>query len=410
MNYIESYLYFKKNFSFDIPELKLPRREKMVVSNIPFESKNYKILPGEKEYKYNNDLVFNDVYDFDYDEFLPASSNILNIADSKVQENKKFSYVVVRPILKKKAKEVIILLHGLNEKNWDKYLPWAYFLANKTKKPVILFPLAFNMNRVPPEWTDARKMYAVSSERKKIFKYLTNSSFANAAMSTRFQEIPQRMFWSGLQSFYDIVQLTDDIKNGENEFIEPTANIDFFGYSIGGSIALTLLMSNPKEYYTNSKVFAFCGGSVFNRTDPNTRFILDSEACIAVNTFYFENLDSVLQKDLRLAYYLNENHPIGSCFKSMLIHNKMKVFREDLITKLGKQIFAIGLEKDVVVLPFDIMNTLKGDRRNMPPQVKVIDLPYPYTHENPFPINFKYRSKINRNFRRIFKTISDALD
>jgi hypothetical protein len=46
-------------------------------------------------------------------------------ADSTVSENREFPYVVFVPAGKEKCDRAIILLHGLNERNWNKYLVWA---------------------------------------------------------------------------------------------------------------------------------------------------------------------------------------------------------------------------------------------------------------------------------------------
>jgi hypothetical protein len=38
----------------------------------------------------------------------------------------------------------IILLHGLNERKWDKYFTWAHFLLQKKPlKPSFYFPFRF---------------------------------------------------------------------------------------------------------------------------------------------------------------------------------------------------------------------------------------------------------------------------
>jgi len=408
MDYLASYNTFKNIFNHTEETINVGSNN-LIIHNIPFQSTNYIILPGEKEYRYNNDLIFNDIFNFDYNDVLPASQDILNIADSKVIENQTFTYSILRKSNIRKLKGVILFFHGLNEKSWNKYLPWAEYIAEKTGKAIVLFPLAFNINRVPEGWSDPRLMYNVSRERKRVFQYIAESTFANAAISTRFQEIPQRMFWSGLQSFYDIVQLTWQIRSGAHPLIDKDAGIDFFGYSVGATLGLTLLMSNPSQYFTRSKIMCFCGGVVFSRADAVSKFILDSEACAAVNTFYLENLENVLKKDKRLAYYLNDDHPIGSYFKCMLHYQKLKKCREEKISKLARQIFAIGLEKDYIIPPYEIINTLKGEKRKIPSKVRILDLPYAYDHENPFPTNPAIEKIVNTSFNRVFKYISDYL-
>ncbi len=86
-----------------------------------------------------------------------------------------------------KTNGAIILLHGLNEKDWNKYLPWAYKLMKLTGKQVVLFPIAFHMNRSPAKWIDPRFLRTANKERKQIFPKVANSSFANIALSARHQ-------------------------------------------------------------------------------------------------------------------------------------------------------------------------------------------------------------------------------
>ena len=87
------------------------------------------------------------------------------LEDNQIKENKSFSYPVFTPKSKSKFNKAIVLLHGLNEKSWFKYLPWAYYLAEKTNRPVILFPISFHMNRCPESWGNPRAMMPLLSQR-----------------------------------------------------------------------------------------------------------------------------------------------------------------------------------------------------------------------------------------------------
>ncbi|NBB90561.1 MAG: hypothetical protein GVY23_05055, partial [Spirochaetes bacterium] len=117
----------------------------------------------------------------------------LQPSDRDVPENLRFRYPVFVPRRAQSSAAgegarapsggAIILLHGLNEKSWLKYLPWALELAEKTGRPVILFPIAFHMNRAPGAWSNPREMIGVSRERRKLFPGVAASSFVNAALS-----------------------------------------------------------------------------------------------------------------------------------------------------------------------------------------------------------------------------------
>ena len=56
------------------------------------------------------------------------------MTDDRIQENKSFSYAIFTPSGRKKNNEAIILLHGLNERTWEKYLTWAEYLTHTTGK------------------------------------------------------------------------------------------------------------------------------------------------------------------------------------------------------------------------------------------------------------------------------------
>jgi hypothetical protein len=74
----------------------------------------------------------------------------LDLQDSHVSENRKFHYPLFHCPERGRARELLLLFHGLNEKDWHKYLPWAHQLALTTGKAVLLFPIAFHMNRALP--------------------------------------------------------------------------------------------------------------------------------------------------------------------------------------------------------------------------------------------------------------------
>ena len=51
--------------------------------------------------------------------------DLSNKNDTLIPENRSFSYPVFTPG-NTKSDKVILLLHGLNERSWVKYLVWAY--------------------------------------------------------------------------------------------------------------------------------------------------------------------------------------------------------------------------------------------------------------------------------------------
>ena len=123
------------------------------------------------------------------------------MTDDRIQENKSFSYAIFTPSGRKKNNEAIILLHGLNERTWEKYLTWAEYLTHTTGKPVILFPIAFHMNRTPGLWANPRAILPWVSKRKEEVANVTNSTFANVALSSRLSQNPLRFYASAENPF-----------------------------------------------------------------------------------------------------------------------------------------------------------------------------------------------------------------
>ena len=406
MGYHEDFVYLKNHFNLE-EEKTMLYDNTVGLYNLPFESANYAILPGEDYYD-DNSKIFPRTPDYQ-NAISPEINELLNLADSKVFENKFFNYSVFKPQNSDKSKKIIILMHGLNEKNWFKYLTWAKRMMELTGSTIVLFPIAFHMNRAPADWSDFRMMNDLKFIREGLFSAVVGSSFANVAVSTRLHILPQRFFWSGLQTFYDILQLINQIRSGNHPLIDEKATVDFFAYSIGAFLAQVLRLANPGGMLDKSKMFLFCGGPVFNRMSPVRKSILDSEANIALYSFFIEHLENYIKTDKRLAHYFSTVHSEGLVFKAMLDYNKMIEFREEKLREISSFISAIALKKDKVVPSYEVLNTLKGADRDIPIDVKVMDLPFNYTHENPFPLDSKIQNAVNESFNEIFKIASDFL-
>ncbi len=409
MSYHDDYLFLREKFNQKDEFITL-KRYRQNIFNTPFESFNYDLLPGEKHYHCQiHNESFEDSYSLDYTISAPHLDELLRIDDSHIEENIFFTYPIFKPFTLKKSKDVIILLHGLNEKSWEKYLPWSHKLVEYTDKTVILFPIAFHMNRAPERWADPKFMNRVSKERKKFYPKVTNSSFANAAISTRLQFLPQRFFWSGLQTYYDILQLIHQIRNDEHPHIHKDAHIDFIAYSIGSFLAELIIMANENNYFDNSKLCMFCGGPLLNRMSPASKYILDSEANVAIYSFFIEHLEVELKRDKRLAHYFSDLHHVGRYFKSMLDYNKMITFRENRLKEISKRVSALALQKDEVVPSIEVELSLHGHDNKIPIKVKSFDFPYPYDHVIPFHITEKNEKEIDKWFTKSMKFIAGQL-
>ncbi len=403
MNYTESFYALKELFSSLETRKKLDTIE---MDELEFESLSYKILPGIKDYYCDiHKTVLKPEFSF-FTEIGTIEDNV-HIEDIYVEENQKFKYQLIRPSGNEKVKKVTFLFHGINEKDWNKYLPWAKAICDGTQSTVILFPTAFHMQRAPKHWSNKRAMYKLSELRKQRFPNIINSTLSNVAISMRLHSMPQRFIWSGLQTYYDVIHFIEDCKKDKHPFIDKDFEFNIFAFSIGGFLAQILKLTNYNNYFDKTRVCLFCSGSAFNRMSPVSKFILDSEANVALYSFMVEHFDKILQKDNLLHHYIKDGHIEGQVFNAMLDYQKMREFREQLLKKYEKQIYAITLRNDNVIPSFEVINTLQGAYRNINIPVDEVDFDHRYTHENPFPPNSLEKETVDKNFSYIFNKVCE---
>jgi hypothetical protein len=319
--------------------------------------------------------------------------------DELIPENQSFSYPVFAPA-GTESKKVILLLHGLNERSWVKYLVWAYYLALNTDSYVILFPISFHINRSPQSWKDPREMIPFMKNRNSSLGEINMSSFANIALSNRLTEDPLRFFNSGYQTASDITKLLLSIRDGAHQIIPRTDKINIFAYSIGAFLAEILVMGNPEKLFTDTKLFIFCGGSVFSNMRGSSKLIMDSLAFDRLYNYYLNDFEKSLTGKSPFVDFLRSSQ-IGKAFRSMIDLGRFKSFRETLLRKLSSQIHSITLLKDTVIPSDGVVATLRFKKNNN--MVDVRDFPYLYTHENPFPIlDFPMSKKVDYCFESVF--------
>lgn len=402
MKYIDLYNHLKQIENYTDNIITIDKNTE--IRNFTFESNYRFLLPGGLG---NND-------DYEYIPSIPKDyepdviQQMLNKKDSEIQENIKFRYHMMMPKDVEKAKGIIFMFHGFNEKTWYKYLPWAKYLVDKTGKSIVMFPIAFHMNRAPAAWSSTREMYRVSEQRKERHPDVICSSLSNVAISTRLHNKPQRFIWSGLQSYYDVIDFVEHFKGGQHPAIDINASIDFFSYSIGTFLGEILMMSNKDGYFSNSKYATFCGGAVFNRLSPVSKFILDSEANVSLYSYVVEHLESHMKRDEVLRHYMH-THPEGNNFRSMLNYRVLTSDREVRFKEMSHQFYAITLAHDEVVPAYEVINTLQGSQRDIPINIETLDYPYKYIHEDPFPAMSKIADEVDKQFRYTFDKFVDFL-
>ncbi len=311
-----------------------------------------------------------------------------SLKDDSVFENKHFKYIVFNPEGMSCSKNAILLLHGLNERTWDKYLTWAEDLSNNCKCPVILFPISFHMNRTPSTWYAPRAIMPWASKRKELVDGLKNSSFFNLALSSRLTNCPSRFYISGRESIYNIHQLISSIRQGENPLLDKGCKLDLFAYSIGCLLSQVLLMSDEKGDFSESKLFAFCGGSIFEDMNGDAKDIMDQKAFNTIREYYLKD------------FIKYDGDAIHNAFKSMISTEIMKEERESFYSKAKNRIKMVTLKRDVVIPTYGAYNAVGASNSDM---IEELDFPFDYNHQIPFPTTGKAAPDlIYSSFRTIF--------
>ncbi|MDC7124719.1 MAG: DUF6051 family protein, partial [Spirochaetales bacterium] len=150
-DYLTDYKNLGKEFSLNLSskKIKIEGHKEFELLSLPFTSNAGFVYP-EDDYYSERDRTFTSLLKFYCNNNKYSNELIfkkLEWSDRSIAENNKFRIPVLIPSTKSKNKKATFLIHGLNEKHWDKYLPWAVRIMEETSSPVILFPIAFHMNR-----------------------------------------------------------------------------------------------------------------------------------------------------------------------------------------------------------------------------------------------------------------------
>ncbi|MFH1119878.1 MAG: DUF6051 family protein [Bacteroidota bacterium] len=321
--------------------------------------------------------------------------------DSVIMKNAEFTYPVFVPAGIEKFSRVVILLHGLNERSWTKYLPWAQKLAEGLQRPVILFPISFHMNRSPEEWSNPRLMSALLTQTRLLNRHNHSATFANLALSLRLSSHPLRFFTSGIQSVGDLKQLITSIQKGEHPLFEKGTTTGLFAYSIGAFLAQIMMLTYGESILSDSRLFIFCGGAPFNRMNGVSKLIMDEEAFFRLRFYYLRQFDRELKSKGTL-FHMIGNQPAAMAFRAMLDAGNLKEWRNEKLIKLEKRIQVIAMKNDRIIPPEGVSEIVGQG------QLTVIDYPTGYTHENPFPLNGN-REITNSCFEMVFSKAIDFL-
>lgn len=332
--------------------------------------------------------------------FSDSSLNQTMVNDS-VGENERFKYPVFIHSKRQTHNEVILFLHGLNERSWNKYLPWAEYLCRITGKAVLLFPIAYHVNRSPANWTNPRLLQKILDLRRKQNGQDRSLSFANVALSERLSDNPYRFYNSGRQSYFDVVKLISSIKSGKHPMFVENTKVDVFAYSIGAFLSQILFLTNPNKLLSNARLFMFCGGAIFNSMYGESRSIMDRKS--------FERLLEYYQSGCwteKIA--MQSDDDVMKAFYSMIAPENAKEHRVQVFEQMQSRLRGVSLMNDKVMPYAGVVAALGADCAAQ--CISVADFPYDYSHENPFPVNITDPSnEITRSFLNVFDKAADFL-
>lgn len=298
------------------------------------------------------------------------------VADCDVRENLEFRY----PLLRKhgnpeREKHVILLLHGLNERSYSKYVPWAYQLWKSTGAAVALFPLCFHVNRVHPNW--AREITQAQSRRDEVPRNENVHAF-NCVLSERLDARPERFFWGGLQSYFDVIDLVRQIRSNEHAHIAPDAQIDLLGYSAGGYLSLGLLLLDQDQLFKDSRAVLFESGAALKSTHLSSRLIMDLSCEISLMKLYVRFTGRMASP--RLQHWLT-HHEEGRWFRALFGEEGEREGLEKRLREIAPRVMAICNSNDDVIPASAVLNTLQGLHRDTGVRVETLSLG---VHEHPF--------------------------
>jgi hypothetical protein len=378
MNYIDQYLKWKDFFDPDLEEIQIPG-SRMIISNMVFQS-----YP-----------------------FLPLLYGGLN-EDTQIRQNIHFRYPVLLPDGKKKYDRAIVFLHGLNERTWHKHFTGASYLAERTGKAVIMFPLSFHINRGLPEWTDSRRMADRLELRKHRYPGISDASIANFALSERLTNFPERFLISGIQSATDIIRLISEIQGGHHPFFAHRTKLDVFAYSISCMLMQSIMTSNPGSLLDRSKIVFFAGGSLFSHMHGLSRYIMDSVAFETLRKFYLGISRKLTALPDELRAWLSDS-PYGAAFSSIIAPETHRKAREKNLAPYKERLMVIALRDDKVI-PVEGIRKATGEKFFRDKNFRIVHFPYAYSHENPFPVmHRKLAEQVEGAFQSVYSPASDFL-
>lgn len=374
--------------------------------NLLYKSNNVHYLLGHPSYRCKHKEGKN-VYEVRFkSEFVKEQPSDKQTSDKDILENNKFRFPLMRKCSAseelQKHDRVTIVLHGLNEGGFLKYLPWAYGIMLGIDAPVAIFPFTFTINRAARQWGNDRGTNYLPSRRG--IPGNGNISEFNAIISERLDAHPERFFWGAIQSYWDLVDLVRQIRQPEQHLapdgslpfiaqqIAPNARIDFLGFSSGGYLALALLAVNHEGLFSNSRACLFATCAEMRSLGAGSPFTLDRVVQNTVRKFYVDYMAT--QPNDRIRHWISDpDHQEGVWLGSFGGLAPDRTQRLERLREIAPQLLAIANSNDRVMPPGAMLDALQGKERDTGVMVKNLDLGI---HEHPFCLSDYSLSRDNK--------------
>ena len=349
--------------------------------------------------------VFHSSSGYLYPDEKNVSSVFHSLFKSKELEhsNRDFRYYLLIPD-DSAGRGAIVLLHGLNERSWNKYMQWGMRLASDTGRPVVLFPNAYHMNRSPRSWIDRHLMMPLVAARTSLLPDTQLSTFVNVALSTRMSLSPQRFLLSGYQTVKDLTSLIGSIREANHPDLPGGGPVDIFAYSIGALATQVMMLAKPSLLPDETRVMLFCGGSAFWLMYVTSKLIMDSRVFERLVTFYLEWPEDKRGQDGDTFMKIMNETPEGEAFFGMTSLSRLRDISGTPFRNSEGKLRAVTFAGDRVIPPEAVSATLQGA------DVEIWSPAYTFTHENPFPVlPGELSNDVDRTFDRLFTEAASFL-
>lgn len=301
-----------------------------------------------------------------------------DLVDCSIEENIRFRYPLLRDHQRgplQRSTDVVILLHGLNERSFTKYIPWAYQIWAHARMPVLLFPISFHINRVRRAWggtqQECYRRRAEISGNEHFHRF-------NAIISDRLHAHPERFFWGALQTYWDIIDLVGAIRADRHPHFAPDTRVHIMGFSAGGYIALSLLLENAHHWFDGSRGILFATCAAIRDVNLASNLIIDHAAEVALVKMYVKYREKRMNP--RLTHWFT-HHTEGKWFDAFCGLMPDRTLLHARLQQVAPRLLGIANTNDQVMTPGAMLNALQGIRRDTGVAIKELTLGI---HENPF--------------------------